>query len=63
MNNSNQRIAPKWGVPVAKLYKAAKIREISGADKRTHQLTDEELQKVEVSLEFREKVMTLLRKI
>jgi len=62
MNNTNQTISLKRGCPVAKLHETAKINEISRADKTTYRLKDEELNKVEVPSEFREEVMTLLRK-
>ena len=63
MNNTNQTVTLKQGWSIARVNETSSITEITVPDKQTSHISDEELQQVNVSEEFKPEIDGLLKEI
>ena len=61
MNNTNQTVTLKQGWSIARVNEASSITEITVPDKQMSHISDEELQQVNVSEEFKPEIDGLLK--
>ena len=62
MNNTNQTVTLKQGWSIARVNETSSITEITVPDKQTSHISDEELQQVNVSEEFKPEIDGLLKR-